>query len=576
MDPSTFRILEDDAPPVILPDRAILDRFGLRAYQRGSVESTIAGFQEPGINRQLNVLATGAGKTVIFSALASLNKMDGGKTLLLAHTDELIDQGIDKCKRVTGMRVAKEKAHSYASRFEQIVFGSIQSMAGDMRLSTWKKNHFNRIIVDESHRVLAKSYQKILTHFEEGGAKVIGFTATPDRGDKQTLLSYFQRVAYEYTLLDACRDGWLVGPVFHTIPLKIDLTGVKRKETSEGRDLDRMEVGKRIAPFLDQIAREIASRAGKGKILIFLPSVETAQLMSEAMVKAGVSSRWVCGDKNLCPDRTKIVAQHKANHFQALCNMALLTEGYDDDEIQYLIVLRPTEIRSLYAQMIGRGTRPHGSIVKALQMAANAYERVTIIKNSVKPRLIVFDFLWLHEKHNLVQRASLVAPSDKVAKEMGQPEGDLVAAVARAQVDLLKKLEDQVRKNANRDATTIDPLAMATELADVQLADYEPESANDRMSMTERQAEILKRNGIDLGKVKCRGHATALILRITDRYNKGLSNVRQIHFLKELGVDATQMTHEEARKRMDEATQAKQMVNFQLINGPEKQEDLVW
>jgi superfamily II DNA or RNA helicase len=367
-----------------------------------------------------------------------------------------------------------------------------------------------------------------------------------------------------------------VGPVYETIPLKIDLTGVKRKETAEGRDLDRMEVGKRIAPFLDDIAREIAKRAGKGKILLFLPSVETAQLMSVAMNKAGISCRWVCGDKKLCPDRTKIVAAHKANQFQALCNMALLTEGYDDDEIQYLVPLRPTEIWSLYAQMIGRGTRPHGSIVKALNMASNAYERIQIIKNSAKPKLIVFDFLWLHEKHNLVQRASLVAPTAKIAKEMGESDGDLIAHVARAEVDLLKKLEDQVRKNADREATTIDPLAMATELADVELADYEPETFNDRLEATPNQLNTLRQNGIALEKVKCRGHATALILRIVDRHNQGLCTIRQLHFFKDLGVDASQMTREEAKRRQDEAIQAKASKNFMLTNAPAEQEGLVW
>jgi superfamily II DNA or RNA helicase len=550
---TSFSLVDDETPPIPTAQVSISRAYGLRHYQGESIASVLEGFKDPEIKRQLVAVATGGGKTIIFSALASLNSEKGGKTLILAHTDELIDQAIEKFKKSTGLRAAKEKASSYASRFEKVVVGSVQSLCGDVRLSMWKGNHFTLVIVDEAHRSLAASYQKILQHFGAGGAHIVGFTATPDRGDRRSLGEFYQRVAYDYGLLHACRDGWLVRPMVQTIPLNIDLRGVKTKKTNEGTDFDRMEVGQRLAPFLDKIAEEIRARAGSSKIIVFLPSVESAQLMAQALIKSGISAEWVCGDRNICPDRKERIARHKANKVQALCNMALLTEGYDDDEIQYLVVLRPTKIRSLYAQMVGRGTRPLGSIVSRLNAAANAAERVNIIKNSAKPCLHILDFLWLYEKHDLIKPANLVAPDEKVAKQMGDTEGDLIAAEERAERDLLAALEKEVRKNSNRKASVIDPLAIAvTELHDLDLAQYEPETDRDAMDPSEKQLAILKQNGIDTSKIRYRGEASRWINIVLKRHELGLATFRQLNFMKQLGIEhAASMKRDEATAAID-------------------------
>lgn len=526
--------------------------FAARQYQTDSITSLREGWEDPEVRNQLVVMATGCGKTVVFSLLAADEVTRGGRVLILAHTDELIDQAIDKFQRSTGLSAEKEKAGAYASRFARVVVGSVQTMQGDLRLSSWPKDHFSIIVVDEAHRSLARGYQKILNHFAQGSAKVVGVTATADRGDKKTLGEFFHRVAYDYGLIPAVKDGWLVRPLVKTMPVQIDLQGVTSTASSEGYDLDRKQVGHRLAPFMDKIAQAIRAEIASEKVLLFLPSVETAQIMSQALITAGISSNWVCGDKNLCPDRAERVKGHKRGDFQALTNMAVLTEGYDDDSIRNIACLRATKIRSLYAQIVGRGTRPLASIVPQLNAATSAAERVALIKNSAKPHIKILDFLWLYEKHDLCTPASLVTKDDRLAEMMVGKQGDLLEMEAQAEKDLLKKLEDEVRKNSRKKSVFVDPLALATDLGDVELATYQPVTDHEAKEPTAEQLRILANNGIRTEAVKNRGHASALIGKILDRHKAGLCTVRQLNFLKKIGIDASNWSKQRATEKQQE------------------------
>lgn len=477
--------------------------------------------------------------TIVFSLLAQNTVECGGRALILAHTDELIGQALDKFTRTTGLAAGKEKAASYASPLDRVVVGSVQTMQGDSRLSSWKPNHFQLVVVDEAHRSLALGYQKILNHFSKGGAQIVGVTATVDRGDQRTLGEFYHRIAFDYNLRRAVLDGWLVRPIVKTMPVTIDLTGVTSQQTADGSDLNRDQVSDRLKPFIDQIAQAIGAEIGNEKVLVFMPSVETAQIMSDALNRAGVSSLWVCGDKKLCPDRIERIARHQRGDVQALCNMAVLTEGYDDDSIKNIVCLRATKIRSLYCQIVGRGTRPLKELVPLLNAAPNVAVRRELIAKSAKPHVKILDFLWLYERHNLCGPADLLTKDERLKKLMGGADGDLMEVEAKAERDLLDQLEKEVRKNARKKSTTVDPLALATDLGDVELATYEPETAHDALPPTDPQKSILSQNGIKLEAVKSRGQASLLIDRILARHNKGLCTVRQVNFFKKLGRDAT-------------------------------------
>jgi superfamily II DNA or RNA helicase len=133
---------------------------------------------------------------------------EGERALVLAHRGELLDQAADKLAQATGLRCAVEKAdQSCLGSWYRVIVGSVQTLTREKRLIRFATDHFNTIIVDEAHHCLSDSYQRVLEYFN--GAKVLGVTATPDRGDMRNLGQYFESLAYEYTLPKAIREGYL-------------------------------------------------------------------------------------------------------------------------------------------------------------------------------------------------------------------------------------------------------------------------------------------------------------------------------------------------------------------------------
>ena len=206
-----------------------------------------------GRRRTLLVLPTGCGKTIVFSKLIEDCVRDGERVLVLAHRGELLDQAADKLAKTTGLGCAVEKAEeSCIGSWFRVVVGSVQTLMREKRLGQFDPDFFNTIVVDEAHHCISDSYQKVLTHFD--CAKVLGVTATPDRGDMRNLGAYFDSLAYEYTLPRAIKDGYLVPIKALTIPLQMDLTGV----SVQAGDFKANDIGTALDPYLHQIAAEMA------------------------------------------------------------------------------------------------------------------------------------------------------------------------------------------------------------------------------------------------------------------------------------------------------------------------------
>ena len=194
----------------------------LRSYQMQAKEAIQAEWQK-GLLRTLLVLPTGTGKTIVFSKLIEDCVRVGERVLVLAHRGELLDQAADKLSQSTGLGCAVEKAEETSlGSWYRVVVGSVQSLMREKRLKQFPGDYFGTIIVDEAHHCLADSYQRVLSHF--GGAKVLGVTATADRGDMRNLGEYFESLAYQYTLPKAIKDGYLSPIKALTIPLKLTLS----------------------------------------------------------------------------------------------------------------------------------------------------------------------------------------------------------------------------------------------------------------------------------------------------------------------------------------------------------------
>ena len=204
---------------------------------------------------------------------------------------ELLQQAADKIAKTTGLLCATEKAEqSCLGSWFRVVVGSVQTLMRESRLRQFAAGYFNTIIIDEAHHCITDSYQNILKHFHE--AKVLGVTATPDRGDMKNLGSVFQSLAYEYTLQKAIKEGYLTPIRAQTIPLRLDLTGVG----IQGGDFKMADLGCALDPYLYQIADEMKKYCVGRKTVVFLPLVKTSQKFRDILQENGFRAVEVNGE----------------------------------------------------------------------------------------------------------------------------------------------------------------------------------------------------------------------------------------------------------------------------------------
>lgn len=512
----------------------------LRPYQETTRIKTHEGFET--FRKQLIVLPTGGGKTIVFSALARDFAERGERTLILAHRDELIDQAIDKLWKSTGIEAEKEKAEDRATLDAQVVVGSIQSLMREKRLTRWPADHFGLVVVDEAHRTLADSYQTVLARFHDH-ARVLGVTATPDRGDKKNLGKYFENLAHEVSLFDLINQGYLSRIFTKTIPISIDLTGVR----IEKGDYDLNDLDNSITRYLSEIAHALKTEAPFRKILIFLPLVKTSLAMRDACRAVGLAAEHIDGDSK---DRGEILAAFHKNKFDILCNSMLLTEGYDEPDVDCVIILRPTKVRSLYSQMVGRGTR----------IAPG------------KDHLLLLDFLWMHERHDIIKPAHLISKSDNAADIMQgivEKEGgahDLELLQGRALEVIETKLEEEsetkkqreaklvqtIKENAGKGKRFIDAMEFAMQLHDADFMDYEPAFEWEYKEPTPAQLQAIANMGIDPATVTNRGLATKIMGRAFTRRKMNLATPKQLNILRKFKhPNAELVTFQEAGLLLD-------------------------
>lgn len=311
----------------------------LRPYQEAA-KTAIFSEWEQGHRRTLAVLPTGTGKTVLFGGITEDCVRQGERVLILAHRAELLAQAADKIEKLTGLKSATEKAEeSCLGSWNRVIVGSVQTLCREKRLNKFSADYFDTIVIDEAHHAISDTYQTILSHFE--GAKVLGVTATPDRGDMKNLGSIFDSLAYEYSLPKAIKDGYLCPIKAQTIPLRLDISGVG----SQAGDYKPGELANALEPYLHQIAAEMKNYCKGRKTVVFLPLVKISQNFRDILCKEGFRAAEVNGES---PDRAEILAAFDRGEYDVLCNSMLLTEGWDCPSVDCIVVLRPTKVRGLY------------------------------------------------------------------------------------------------------------------------------------------------------------------------------------------------------------------------------------
>lgn len=501
----------------------------LRPYQQAARDAIHTEW-ENGHTHTLLVLPTGTGKTIVFASVAADQVRAGDRVLILAHRGELLEQAADKLQRSTGLVSAVEKAESTClNSWFRVVVGSVQTLQRTARLERFPRDYFGTIIIDEAHHAITDGYRRILDYFES--AKVLGVTATPDRGDMRNLGEVFDSLAFEYKLTDAIKEGYLCKIMAQTIPLQLDITSV----TMSGGDYAVGDLGTALDPYLEQIAAEMARRCKSRKTVVFLPLIKTSQKFRDLLNTYGFRAAEVNGQSD---DRRQVLADFDAGKYNVLCNSMLLTEGWDCPSVDCVVVLRPTKVRSLYSQMVGRGTR----------------------LSPGKTDLLLLDFLWMTDKHELCRPADLVCEDRTVARQMtehlaetGCPE-DIEEAAAQASEDvvaqreeaLAKQLEEQRRKKAK----LVDPLQYEMSIQAEDLAGYVPAFGWEAGPPSEQQTAALEKLGILPDAVESAGKAALLLDRLNKRRDEGLTTPKQIRCLEKYGFQHVGTWSFEAARHM--------------------------
>lgn len=503
----------------------------LRPYQLNAVKAVHKEW-DSGNKNTLVVMPTGTGKTIVFSQIVKDQVAKGEKVLILAHREELLKQAADKLKASSGMESALEKAAntSIGSGLD-VVVGSVQTLRQKSRLEKFSKDYFGTIIIDEAHHSAADSYKNILEYFNQ--AKVLGVTATPDRADMKSLSDVFDSLAFEYKLPEAINDGYLCKIRTKTIPLKVDISKV---HTLAG-DFNPNELGQALDLYLEAIADSIVKECKGRKTVIFTPLVRISQRLNELLKDRGVNTVEVNGSSK---DREEILKDFESGKYDAMTNAMLLTEGWDCPSVDCIICLRPTKSRSLYAQIVGRGTR--------------------LCKG--KDNLLILDYLWLSGKHSLCHPSDIFCEDAEVAARttkkladyaatdcggLDGPDGtDLIQAIQEAQEEMenekrqmMRRIEEQeeaVRKRLaeqrQKRKGLVDPFQYMFSIESTAIRDYKPTFGWETKAPSKKAKDAIEGYGVDASNIESAGLASLILKELMKRWDSGMATPKQIRFLE--------------------------------------------
>ena len=538
----------------------------LRPYQTAAADAIFKEWQEN--DSTLVVMPTGGGKTILFADV--IRRVFPRRALVIAHREELIFQARDKIQRVTGLHADVEMGEYRADgglfRAAPVVVSTIQTQCsggdGGGRMAKFDPQRFGLLIIDEAHHATSPTYRRVIDYYRTNPAlKVLGVTATPDRADEEALGQVFQSVAFDYEVLDAIHDGWLV-------PIEQQMVHVEGLDYSDIRTTAGDLNGGDLAAVMEaeknlqQMAAASLEIIGRRRALVFTASVKAAEMTAEIFNRHrfGMAS-WVCG-KTEKDERRTMLSDFAAGKIQVMCNCGVLTEGFDDPGVEVVIMGRPTKSRSLYSQMVGRSTRPLPGVVDGPETAE---ERKAAIAASAKPSCLVVDFVGNAGRHKLVTSADIlggkfseeaIEMATVKARAAGKPV-NMAQALDQAEEELLeqKRKADSARlAEAARRAKLVATARFTTQSVDpFDVLHLEPVKArgwDQGRQLSEKQRSLLAKQGINPDQVSFSG-AKQLIAEIFRRWDGKLCSFKQAKVLRKYGFD-TDVSFADASATIDQ------------------------
>lgn len=479
------------------------------------------------------------GKTVTAASILH-DRAKQGRILWLAHRGELLDQAAEALSKRIGLSCEIEKAERRADRdglfgMSDVVVGSVQTLRGK-RLRSWDPNAFSTVVVDECHHAPARTYRQILDHFDD--AKVLGLTATPDRGDGVAMGHVFTDCAYTLETRDAIRDGWLTPIVQKAVSIaEIDLSDVK---TVRG-DLDERQLSQimEVEESLHGIVNGVQKYRSDRPTIVFCVSVAQSKELSRIFNDYGIRAAQIDGETPAVI-RAERLTQFRTREIDLLVNVGVLTEGFDAPLASCVAIARPTKSRSLYAQMIGRGLRP----LTPPDVSQTVEERKAALAASPKPNALVLDFVGNAGRHRLVNPIDILAGKDlpddvaKRAKELA--EGGMMTddALTQAEAEAVERerLAEEKRKREAKIRAVAAVRARSVDPFDVTESGLAPEHRATREQLQYLSSFVRPKDLAKLEKSLSKQGASKLAKKLKDRRRQGLCTYAQAKVLARAGL----------------------------------------
>lgn len=535
----------------------------LRPYQNAAVEGAFRAWEENAST--LIVLPTGLGKTVVFSEI--VRRMQPARSVVIAHREELIFQAAEKIRRVTGLEggveMGQNRADGWFGQPPPYVVSTVQTQCsggdGGGRMTKFDPMDFGLVVIDEAHHATSATYRRVVDWYRRNPkCRILGVTATPDRADEEALGQVFESVAYEYQILQAIRSGWLVPIRQQMVTVgSMDFSGIR---TTAG-DLNQGELAEVMEEErnLQGVAVPTVEICGERRAIVFAATVKQAERLAEIVNRYRPDrADWLCG-KTPKEVRRRKLADFKAGKLQFMVNVGVLTEGFDDSGVEVVVMARPTKSRALYAQMAGRGTRPHDSVAGLLGGCAADRERRALIAASAKPACLVVDFCGNAGRHKLVSSADILGGT--VSDDVAEAVSKRIRENGGKPVDVEEALEAEMRAREERRRAEASRRAGLQARAKYLVSDIDPfnewdltpvaERGWDRhRSFSPRQAQVLmERVGVDPAKIPY-SQGKQLLDEYFRRLQNGYASLKQTRCLRRWGI-AAPMRFDETRRLMD-------------------------
>jgi len=495
-------------------DEKPIKKFQERFYQKLAIDKAINDLNE--FNKSLIVMATGTGKNLVLNSIAK-HYIDNYKykVLIICDRNELIDQLFDTSKIVLGEHnITKEKGEFKANLNSDCTIASIQTINKDNRLERFNKDHYNLIIIDECHKMMNKSYFKVIEHFSN--SKVLGLTATPERSDDNQLGDFFDRISYQYNLSDGVKDGFLCKIKGKRITdiANIDISDLKFNDKGEFDQNSEKTIERRILENIDAIINSIYNETNDKKTLIFTVSVNVSDIMAKRLRDKGLKAESISYKTNDV-DRLRIINEYRSNKITHLVNCTLLTVGFDCPDIEAIYMAKATNSRVLYSQAIGRGTR------------------IYTFEDGREKELTIYELTFNSNRHSIANTWQLfqngnIKFTDKIINKVKHIDNEvdlfqtLNNEVIQEKYESLKRI-DRIRNKSNNktiyEFVEYDPLEIG-EFLDIDFESIRYNNKKLKGYATSKMVDFLRKYNIKKPELLRKSQASAIIdLIIQNRYS---------------------------------------------------------